>query len=153
MRIDVQIIGDEHVRDLLAALRARVIDTRPALLAVAEDFRNIEQMRFLGSNDWAPDTADWRGRKSREGRSTRTLVYTGALERSLTRQGSKYSVRRITRRTLVVGTRDPVAHLVSGGTKKMAARPLLRIDDVDRRRWQDYVLYHLLGVSRGGRGL
>jgi hypothetical protein len=148
MRIEVK-LDEPAVRQTLARLRGREDRTqhlRPAFEAVATDFLNLERRRFAGAARWAPLSPEYARRKAAGGRPILPLAG-GALERSLTRKRAKYSVRRINRLSMFVGTRDPVANLHRKGTRRMPARPPVDITAADRTRWKRIFVGHLAGAG------
>lgn len=165
MRIDFDIHGDRELVATLDGMTARTQDVSPAWDRVADDFRQIEREMFArggrrGANAaWKTSTSEWVRRKRDEGRSLRVLVFSGILEKSLTRKGSRYSRERITRDSLTIGTGDPVVNLLtgeSGSRQKVPGGPrgLIGVNDRDRHRWTDIVGDHIAGLSRsGGLGL
>lgn len=162
MRVVVT-VDDRRLTELLASLRARALNPKPVLNHIADDFLDIEQRRF-STSPWQPDVPEWTTQKQAHGGSTRTLVFHGALEKSLTRRGAKYSRRRFPDpHTIIFGTSDPVAHLHQSGTAdrwvqtwrgqplakprfagRVPARSLVRLDRPEKERWSRMVLDWLM---------
>jgi hypothetical protein len=154
MRLEVTIVGDVALDRRLADLAARSSYPREALEAVGDDFLNIEQGRFAGDAGWKPLSSAYARRKARRGLPTQPLVG-GALEASLTRAGTRYSVRQIDRSSILMGTSDPVAHLHQQGTrgasgKGMPTRTLVGIRNADLLRWRELIRANVFGTSAGG---
>jgi phage gpG-like protein len=128
--------------------RARIVT--PALEEIADDWLGIQRRRFGGSAQWKPLSPEWAVRKAQAGKSPMPLVG-GELERSLTRRGARFAVRRVSQRQVVLGTSDPVANLHQGGTRRMPKRPPVSITRADERRWVDIISRHLSSsdVERG----
>lgn len=171
MQFTVQLDQDalEAFNGQLKMASDRALDAEPAMNRIADDFLAVERVAFAtegGSRigGWAPDTAEWLAAKSKRGRGTRTLVYTGTLERSLTEAHAKYSLRVTGPGELVVGTLDPVAHLHQDGTGdrfvktrngqplrkakyagKMPMRRMLQVLPTDEARWSEYISEWLVG--------
>ncbi len=141
----------ENVTLLLKDFKGRLRDLRPLLLGpILDDLRATEALLFAqaggfaGIAPWAPLSPRTLARK--RGRSTRILVASGKLERSLTVPGASGShVRMIGPATLAFGTRVPYAEYHQLGTRSMPARPVLPRawppEDLDRwgRLTADYV--------------
>lgn len=155
MRVEVTVVGDDALDRRLAEMQARAQYPREALEAVGDDFLHLEAARFAGAAAWQPLSAAYAKRKAARGLSTRPLVG-GALQDSLTKRGTRYSVRQIDQRSILMGTSDPVAHLHQDGTRRggkgMPARPLVVIHSEDRARWRELVYSNVFAVT-GGRGL
>lgn len=143
-RIDVDVLGAQDLLQRLKVIRANASDARDALNAVADDFLDVERARFRGAAHWQPLTAQSAAQKVLHGRSARPLAG-GALEKSMTVARSKYSVRRVRKDGVLVGTRDPVARLHQNGTKKrkrggaLPARPIVDVRPSDQTRWRDII--------------
>jgi hypothetical protein len=98
----------------------RVDNLEPALLDAADTFRSREQQVFAtaAGGSWDPLDPSTVKRKG----SSRVLVDDGGLLRSLTVRGDRYHVERVTPDELLVGTRNPVAHLHRDGARGMPRR-------------------------------
>jgi hypothetical protein len=144
--------GLQSALSMLQGREDRAQQLRPAFEAVAVDFRNLEKRRFGGQAGWAPLSPEYAKRKAAGGRPPQPLAG-GALERSLTVQGAKYSVRRINRASMFVGTRNPVANLHREGTKRMPARPPVDVRPADTARWSRIFADHLAGARSSRLGL
>lgn len=167
---------DEFERRL-AGIEDRALDAEPVMDRIADDFLDVERVAFTseGANvgGWAPDSAEWLARKLKAGRSSRTGLFTGTLEESLTVRHAKYGLRVTGPGELVVGSIDPVAHLFSRGTGKrfaktrngkplskpkfsgsQPAREVVVLNPVDISRWSGYVEGWLVdGLDGIGQGL
>lgn len=144
MRVTVH-VDDAAARQRLDRLRAHAGALRPALLDIAADFHNEERQLFDGKGHWKPLDPAWAARKARLGFGTRTLIMGGALEESLISSTGKWSVTEVGDSELLVGTKDPVAHLHQAGTKKMPARPPVRTSHETQRRWSLILRDWLIG--------
>jgi hypothetical protein len=134
---------------VLRARLARLDDTRPALRSVADVIRSEFRDQYASGQGWPALSAGYARRKARQGRGTRTNVYTGTLEASLTRTGVRYAAETVTREVVEVRSKDPVGNLLTRGTSRMPARDPARIDVRQvARRSREVLLIHL---AAGGR--
>lgn len=154
----------------LKAISDRALDAEPAMIRIADDFQETERLAFATGGgrlgEWTPDSEVWAATKAKRGKGSRTLVYTGTLERSLIEAHAKYSLRVTGPGELIVGTLDPVAHLHQDGTGdryvktrngqplrkqkysgKMPMRRMLQVLPSDEVRWSQFVSEHLTGES------
>lgn len=109
----------------LDLMRERLRDERPALAKLVPLVRRYFDLQFetlgaYGGQAWAPLTASTMERRD----SVRPMMLTGRLWASLTQEGARYGYAVLTPDSVRVGTRDPVAHLLEGGTRKMVARDI-----------------------------
>lgn len=137
-----------RVLEALKGREDRMKHLRPAFDAVADDFLEMQRVRFAGGAGWEPLSAAYAVRKARGGRSPLPLAG-GDLEKSMTTQRAKFSLRRIGKTHMVVGTRDPVANLHNSGTRgRLPKRKLVVVRAVDRARWGRIFSDHLAGTGR-----
>lgn len=153
MRVEVHLdqASLQHLLDALEGRADRADNLREGLHEIADDFYSIERRRFAaGMVHWKPLTPEWARRKAAGGRSVIPLAG-GDLESSLTLKGRKFAVRRVSKDTLFVGTKDPVAHLHDKGTKggRLPRRELVAITQQDRSRWGGILLRHISGSTKG----
>lgn len=154
MKIQLRFERDtiDRLKDVLEDRERAARVVTPALDAIADDFLNIQQRRFASAaTTWIPLKAETAIRKAEGGRQPIPLVG-GELESSLTRRGSRFSVRRVQDSTVTLGTSDPVANLHQGGTRRMPRRPPVSLSRADERRWVEIIERHLSG-DRPGAGL
>jgi hypothetical protein len=128
----------------IAAVAARAGNLRPMLERAADDIQqantdHIRKARFK------PLSAEQARRKARRGLSTRPLLG-GELERSVAGRG-RFAVRRVDVHEVRVGTKDPVANLHKAGTKRMPARPPVRLTPGLRRLLIQRLTAHVLDDS------
>lgn len=111
--VEIEVFGLPEVDARLAGIADRADHVRPVFERIAEDFTEREKVLFAndGEGRWDPLTKPYAAWKARHYPGLPMNVLTGALRDSLTVPGSKYSVRDISDEQLVIGTRDPVAHL------------------------------------------
>lgn len=152
MRISLR-FEEGTIRRLQEALHDREQRARhvtPALEQIADDFLVIQRRRFSGGAQWKPLSAEWAIRKAASGRPVTPLAG-GNLERSLTRKGAQFSIRRINNGgAITLGTSDPVAHLHRDGTKKLPRRPPVSLSRNDEKRWVSIFERHLSPERRVG---
>lgn len=147
MHVEVRLdeVTLQHLLDALDGRADRAQVLRPAFHEIADDFYEIERRRFAaGMAHWQPLSHAYALRKAARGRSVVPLVG-GDLEKSLTRKGARWSVRRVTNTALFIGTKDPVTNLHQGGTRRMPARPPVDVTDRDKKRWGQMLLQHVSG--------
>lgn len=141
------------LRRLMLEHEVRAANMAPAFGLVIEDFNRMEREAFesegasvSGVGAWQPYAESTLKRRPNSGP---LLNLHGALEKSLTSvRGAKWSIRTIRLDELIMGTRDPVAHLQQRGTKRgLPARPFLQPSEVDKDRWlfilQRYLIFGL----------
>jgi phage gpG-like protein len=122
---------------------------------IADDFRNTVETRQFSSQGsssgipWAALSLKYAAWKARHYPGHGIEDREGHLRRSLTSR-HPFSIREIDRMTLRLGTRDRKARWQHSGTRRMPARPLIRITDSDRRRWIKYVQRYLHAMATGG---
>jgi phage gpG-like protein len=137
-----EIIGFDRVRLLSRKLRAGMRDMRPLLTGYIEpDFYEIEKQQWAtqgarGGIRWRPLSPNYAAYKAKKHPGRGVLVVSGDLRDGLTRRGGKHQLRRLTPRSMELGTTSPVAGYHQGGTRRMAAREVIRITTQDERRWQ-----------------
>jgi hypothetical protein len=137
----------ENLLAYLDALTDRVRNPRRALQDLVPEVRRFFARQFEtagseGGQSWAPLTAST---MERHGVRPQMLMETGTLWASLTQEGAKYGYAYLGKDYVKVGTRDPVAHLLEGGTPHMVARDIEgepRGDTVER--WADLVADDLM---------
>jgi phage gpG-like protein len=150
-RLQLVVDGDRAFVEFVEGIRDRTRDARPAFERIARDFYAIETEQFASEGArmgalWRKATDKWVRRKLRMGRSARTLVFTGTLEASLTRPGAKWGKKQITSDEIVIGTRDPVAHLHNDRNR------LIDLQQADRARWRGFIRDHIFTTGTGDSG-
>lgn len=148
MRLEVRFDAKRAV-DRLEGMSSALADPRAAFNEVGDLFLT-SQAQFFRSNQWTPLRPDTVRRKLKRGRGSRPLVG-GPLEKSMTVKGSRYSIRRVNKLSILMGTRHPAAHLHNQGTRgSLPRRPLIRVTPDDRRAYRGVFARHVLS-ARGGR--
>lgn len=163
-------VNDEAVLARMRAMIARGENPRPVLERVGDDFLDMERRQFAssgaaGGTPWVPLSAEWQARKRGGGG---TLVGPRArMERSLVTRGARGGKRRITRRSITMGTTHPLAHLHQGGTGQryvrtyrgqplaqprsagsLPARPVVAVTPGDEQRWRGFLVDYLVDSGR-----
>ena len=111
--------------------------------ATADNFRREQDP---AGNPWAP-------LKRKYAKSKKILVDTGDLKESVTRAGAKGSVARITRTKLEFGTEIPYGRYHQHGTKRMARRQFVGVNDAIlekiERVFAEWVRWRILRDAEG----
>lgn len=149
MRLDVRLNAADALR------RVRAMDdaasTPREALQDAADLRLRQQQEYVRSAPWKPLAAKSARRKAAKGRTTRPLLG-GRLEKSLTVQRSRGSIRRFAKSSVLVGTSNPVARLHQKGTRRgLPARPVIRVTAKDRDELADVFRRRLMAAGDGKR--
>lgn len=149
MRVEFHIEGGQELLARLDGMGERSRKATTVFERIGDDIRRIERGVFASGGAsagalWEADSAPWLRRKAREGKSLRTLVFTGTLEKSLTGEGTpKWSRRRVRPDAVEIGTADPVLNLITttGPRVKVpgGARGLVGVHPEDRRRWAEWI--------------
>lgn len=122
-KVSVQVSG---IRELAASFdKSFDASLRPAMEDIADDIykSNSQWFQSEGGGSWAqlsPVTV-----ATRQFPGLPILVQTRALMNSVTKPGATGSVRRITKDSVTVGTREFKAHFHQFGTSNMPARPVM----------------------------
>lgn len=130
MKIDFRIDAG-RVFDTLRGMDEFASAPREALAEVAA-VRVRQQGEWFRSAPYKPLKPRSARRKAAKGRSIRPLAG-GALEKSLTGRGAG-SIRRLNKQSVVIGTRDPVAHLHQNGARggRLPVRKVINVSAADR---------------------
>lgn len=155
-QIDFRQYDIDRMSEILRRPENRSADLRPAFLRVIEDFQAGERALFETQGrseglDWPPIRPDTiRRHPERLG----PMEMTGALKRSLTRRGAKYSIRKIEADMLTVGTRDPVSNLHQHKRpgSRNPRRPVLFVSKERGSRWIDILADHIFALDDQGDG-
>ena len=148
MRIDLR-LDVQDVLDRLAGIDQFASAPRAALVDVAA-LRVQQQGSWIRSAPYKPLKPRSARRKALKGRPTRPLVG-GALERSLTTQRAAGSIRRLNKMSVVVGTRDPTAHLHQSGARggKLPVRRVINVTAADRDAMREVFASHVAAATAG----
>jgi phage gpG-like protein len=140
--------NSQAVDKALANFQAALADERPALQAIADDFRALIARQF--STEGRAEGTPWPPRvgaglappSKRAMQASPLLVRTGALRNSLIEPHAPDHVEQIDATSLTFGTRVPYALFHQFGTRRMPARPLIVLSGERAER--------LLEIVRGG---
>jgi hypothetical protein len=113
----------------------RAVDVEPALediatLILARERRLFETRGASGGRYWSPLKGSTVQRKKRSSHVVDIMAplrETDALMKSLSERNARYSILRVKRTSLVVGTSHPAAGFHAEGTRDMPRRPPLVI--------------------------
>jgi len=151
-RFRLEVAGQVEMDRGIARFAEGVSDYRPIWPVIEDDFYAQEKDQFKsegaeGGEQWkelAPATAAW---KEVHYPGTKILHRTGDLERSLTSPNDPNAVRIEERKTLTLGTRIPYALYHQAGTKRMPARPEIRMPEAFKRSVMHHVQVYLVQIA------
>ena len=132
-------VNSEPVENALATFEESLAEQSPALMRIADDFREMMAQQFASEGQaegtpWAelaPSTL--RRRRAR----TSILYQTGALLRSLTGPGAAGHVEELEGYSITLGSRLPYASYHQSGTRRMPARPIIVLSGARAERWTE----------------
>lgn len=149
MRVHIDVEGADQLEGAFDAIHSRSTHLRPAFEVIGDDFRGVMARVFSSRGavvgGWPPPTRRYAARKSRVQPDAGPGVFTGILQRSLTRKGARYARQRIEEHAIVLGTKAPHAHLFHEGRKNQRPRRLIPRRDVLQRRWAPIISHHIAG--------
>lgn len=131
----------------LIQLAERGGDPSPVLEPIGAAWRAAQRAQYASGKGWAPVSDEHQQAKSRKGKGSRTGVYTGGLESSMTSEGDRYYIERFTRdKSFIVGSANPVANLFGGKhrTRDQPRRRPYRMTAAMRRQWLEWVQAYLV---------
>lgn len=138
LNLSLGVQGAEEFKRTLGLTGNRLKNLSPVWEAWAIDFRAKESYLFdaegaaQGYGSWAPLSPKYAEQKRRDGFTGGILVRTGKLKASLSSVGAG-SITKITPSSLEIGTSIPYAKYHQGGTRRMPARPPIRVTDAQRQ--------------------
>ncbi len=145
-----EVAGVPQVARVLGVMMRSVRNLQPAWGEIADDFVKREKRLFQqqgsvqGWDRWAALHPDYEKWKQTHGFSTRILVRTGAVERSLTTRHDRHAVFNAGPLRMEIGTSIPYAGYHQTGTRKMPKREPIRITDTQRRHWVHLIQQFLI---------
>lgn len=134
MQVDVFVTGREQAVELVGRLAQRLEDGRPAFLRLIDRLLIFQRERFEGHGTrWRKLAPATRRLDRQQGRDPRTLVFTGALMRSLSVRGAPGQFLEVTADQLRFGTRIYYArfHKQGQGVPKRPPAGLTRTQRVE----------------------
>lgn len=157
LQLSIRVAGQAVVRSRVNALIDAVADLTPAMEAMADYIQEEIDEAFETSGAstarglWAPLDGGYEALKRQLYPGAPLLVATGALRRSLTQRSAKGSIRRISRRSLEVGSsirvgsirRWNLGQLHQLGTRSYPPRPIIDLTQRQRRRLLSIVRTHI----------
>lgn len=142
--------GDQQVMRGFSRFADGVQDFSEPFKEILEDFQEIEKKQFdtegqYGGEKWKPLEETTIKDKERHGYPFDILVRTGDLRDAMT--GGSGSRSEVTRESLTVYM--PWYGLFhQRGTKKMARRPVVQLNEADKTRWSKIVHQYLVKLAR-----
>lgn len=145
-RIQVN-VGAQGLLDRLQGMSEFAQSPRNALIEAGDRFYGIERRYLRATARWTPLRPKYARVKLRKRGTSRPMIG-GGLEQSLTRKGARYAVRRINKRSIVIGTKDPVANIHNSGSllRRMPPRTLIHFTRADRKEFRDIFARHLMSA-------
>lgn len=135
-------------RNLDKAIKT-VGDLRFVMGEISRDIFKTTKQNFIlkGSGKYPPLSPKYAAFKKKIKPNAPILVFSQDLMKSVTGTGSKNTIRKIGKQSLVQGTKLPYAKYVQEGTRKMPFRKFLFINDAQTIRFErimaDYVASRL----------
>lgn len=153
MQIKVE-VGTQSLLDRLQGMEQFAKTPRNALIEAGDVWLGQERAYLRSTAQWVPLRPKYAKVKLRRRGTTRPMIG-GELERSLTRKGSRYHVRRIARQSIFIGTRDPVANIHNSGSlrRRIPPRMLIHLTRADRKELRDVFARHLMSARANASAL
>lgn len=139
-RLSFMVDGALQLERFLDILADDVDDFKDAFKKMADDFRETEENVFAssgafeGNSAWSPLKPGYKVWKTIKVGNQPILTFKGDLRKSLGSKGNNH-VERITKDSLVIGTRDIKAIFHQRGTRKMPKREVVKLTEPQKRRW------------------
>lgn len=156
--MEITLEGMGGVQGILSGLTGAAKDLRPAFRDIHADFLKVEQQAFMSEGTstgarWAPLNPRYAAWKQHRYPGRTILVgATGRLAKSLGRAGADH---RFISSPLEakMGTGVPYSVFHQTGTRRMPARPPIRLTNEVRVRWRTIIADYMrrLMTTRGGR--
>jgi phage virion morphogenesis protein len=138
MQYTIQIIGVDHVIEVLRRTALNMRDARRGMSQIADYLMQITATQFdsqgrRGGGSWRRLTPEYQKRKAREGKDPRILHATGVLRKSVTKRRARGQILVINKDSLQFGSNIEYAAVHQrGGGRGIPARPYLKILPRDR---------------------
>lgn len=145
-----EVTGVPQVAKVIGVMMQNVRNLQPVWKEIADDFTNRGKRLFQqqgsvqGWGRWADLDENYEKWKQAHGFSTRILIRTGALERSLTNRHDRHAVFNAGPLRMEIGTSIPYAGYHQTKTRKMPKREPIRITDRQRRHWVHLITEFLI---------
>jgi phage gpG-like protein len=151
----LEIAGEVQMDRAIARFADGVSDYRPVWAVIEDDFYALVGRQFAtegteGGTAWPELTAGYAVWKERHYPGKPILQRTGELMASLTSPNAPGAVRVEERKTLTLGTTVPHAIFHQKGTRKMAARPEIRLTEGFKRTAMAHVQGYLVQMATQG---
>jgi phage gpG-like protein len=138
-------VNSEPVENALATFAESLAEQSPALMSIADDFREMIAQQF--ASEGQAEGTPWAGLAPstlrRRRASTSILYETGALLRSLTEPGAAGHVEELEGYSITLGSQLPYASYHQTGTRRMPARPIIVLSGTRAERWTELVRQHV----------
>lgn len=150
-----EVAGDVQLSRALDIAADELEDLSPAFERMAADFYETQRQVFIkeggfeGLKPWAPLSDSYAAWKERHYPGRPILVLIGRLRAALTVPNARGAIKQVTANSLILGAHVPVkggwnlAALHQHGTRKMPARPPLRLTEPQKKRWVKYMHEHV----------
>jgi phage gpG-like protein len=148
------VMGQEQLSRTFNILQLGISNLKPALENIAKDFYTTQKGVFQseggyeGNPKWAKLSKEYKKWKDREHSGAKILELTGSLRKAATTKNAKGSVFNLEKNSLAMGVDLPVggwnlAAIHQFGTKRMPAREVIRLTNMEKNRWvrifKDYI--------------
>lgn len=137
---EIEVVGAKEVNAKLQALTLRLQEPSVILGRIEQEFYEIEVRQFAtsGQGRWPALSPAYAARKQRTHPGQPLMVRDGELRESLTRQGGKWQVRRLTGNTLEIGTNRPGAAAHQDSKRSwLPVRKVIDISAAEVARWRN----------------
>lgn len=155
IRLEVKIAGITELDRVFRKFQDNIIHWNPIFEDMAEAFYKQEESvfnyegKYNDLNMWEPLTEKYNAWKQRKFPGRKVLELTGKLKESLTRKGAEGNIHEITADGMRIGTNLKTKNgytlgtLHQLGTKKMVARPPLKLSAMLKKDFNQIMRKHL----------
>ena len=136
LRVTIELAGDKQLNKELGIMSDLIADFRPAWIEVSDELNSFHEAVFKkeGQHGGFPKWADLKPSTLRTKRTNKILTETKALRKSMTKDTDGGAIRVFKRKEFLWGTAVSYAGFHQTGTKRMAKRSPLRINNKLARR-------------------
>jgi len=154
-RLRFEIDGDVQLSRAFSRFGEDVHDLKDAFTQIADNFQRGEQQQFdtegnYGAGGWKPLAESTRIFKEQHGFPDRILVRTGSLRSSLAGNTGE-TIGRIEPLSAEMGTTNPAAGYHQRGTRRMPARPVIKLPEEQKTQWTKIIHTALWKRWKGSR--